>query len=264
MVGKGRSHPARQPGAVRQPASPARRCLPGGNAVVRRPQRGTEAPVKAVTVRPAEPLPGRGSLSLRKRSFALAAPGLIVLVPAYLFLGTMFVSVDLSTVDFAARSGFRQAAGGRDPRLLRARQRDRRSVVRVAELAGARLAAARGHPVADPGRGVHVLGDAEPARGAGDRHLPVRADHRAHPDRRVQPAGVDRAPGPRDRGDEWLGTGISVGVALGATAVGFILFRRASRGPRWGYAFAAASGVTTVAIYLSGLRRLSSPRPAAS
>jgi predicted MFS family arabinose efflux permease len=59
----------------------------------------------------------------------------------------------------------------------------------------------------------------------------------------------------------WLGTGISVGVALGATAVGFILD---ALGPRWGYAFAAASGVTTVAIYLSGLRRLSGARPAST
>jgi hypothetical protein len=41
--------------------------------------------------------------------------------------------------------------------------------------------------------------------------------------------------------------------------VGFILD---ALGPRWGYAFAAASGVTTVVIYLSGLRRLSGAEPA--
>jgi MFS family permease len=57
----------------------------------------------------------------------------------------------------------------------------------------------------------------------------------------------------------WLGTGISVGVALGATAAGFILD---ALGPRWGYAFAAASGVTTVVIYLSGLPRLARAEPA--
>ena len=67
-------------------------------------------------------------------------------------------------------------------------------------------------------------------------------------------------PGRATEAMSWLGTGISVGVALGATAVGFILD---ALGPRWGYAFAAASGVTTVVIYLSGLRRLARAEPAA-
>src|ERR1700723_2748915 len=66
-------------------------------------QRATEPPVKSLPARPAGPAAGRGGLSLRNRNFSLAAPGLVVLVPAYLFLGSMFVSVDLSTVDFAAR-----------------------------------------------------------------------------------------------------------------------------------------------------------------
>src|SRR3984957_14073514 len=59
-------------------------------------QRATEPPVKEARARPT--LPGGG---LSVRNLSLAAPGLVVLVPAYLFLGTMFVSVDLSTVDFA-------------------------------------------------------------------------------------------------------------------------------------------------------------------
>ncbi|HEY3880094.1 MAG TPA: hypothetical protein VGM12_15990, partial [Trebonia sp.] len=41
--------------------------------------------------------------------------------------------------------------------------------------------------------------------------------------------------------------------AIGSTAAGFILD---AFGPRWGYAFAAASGVTAALIYLAGLRRV--------
>jgi predicted MFS family arabinose efflux permease len=52
----------------------------------------------------------------------------------------------------------------------------------------------------------------------------------------------------------WLSTGISVGVACGSTAAGFILD---ALGARWGYAFAAASGVTAALIYLAGLRTVS-------
>jgi predicted MFS family arabinose efflux permease len=54
----------------------------------------------------------------------------------------------------------------------------------------------------------------------------------------------------------WLTTGICVGVACGATAVGFILD---AFGPRWGFGFAAACGVTAVLGCLSGLRRLKGP-----
>ena len=67
-------------------------------------------------------------------------------------------------------------------------------------------------------------------------------------------------PGRATEAMSWLSTGISVGVACGATAAGFILD---AFGPRWGYAFAAASGVTATLIYLAGLRRVS-PRRAAS
>ena len=48
-------------------------------------------------------------------------------------------------------------------------------------------------------------------------------------------------PGRATEAMSWLSTGISVGVACGATAAGFILD---AFGARWGYAFAAASGVT--------------------
>jgi predicted MFS family arabinose efflux permease len=60
-------------------------------------------------------------------------------------------------------------------------------------------------------------------------------------------------PGRATEAMSWLGTGISVGVALGATAAGFVLD---ALGPRWGYAFAASCGVTAVLIYLAGQRRV--------
>ena len=157
-------------------------------------QRATEPPVKEVQAQ-AGPAPGRflGPQPL----VGCAGPGR---AGARVPVPRLDVRVG-RPVDGGLRRPVRvQAAGGRDPRLLRARQRDRRALVRVAELAGAGLEAARGHPLADRGRGLHVLGDAEPA-GAGDRDLPVRADDRAHPDRRLQPARVDRAAGPGDRGD---------------------------------------------------------------
>jgi MFS family permease len=57
-----------------------------------------------------------------------------------------------------------------------------------------------------------------------------------------------------------MSTGISVGLAIGSTAVGFILD---AFGPRWGYAFAAAAGVTATLTYLAGLRRVTVVPPRA-
>jgi predicted MFS family arabinose efflux permease len=52
----------------------------------------------------------------------------------------------------------------------------------------------------------------------------------------------------------WLTSAVSVGLACGATAAGFILD---ARGARWGYLFAAACGLAAVLTYLAGLRRVS-------
>ena len=68
-------------------------------------QRSTEPPVTKVRSRqPTVAAPARFR-------FSLAAPSLAVLVPAYLFIGSMFVSIDLSTVDFATQSGHKPLAG---------------------------------------------------------------------------------------------------------------------------------------------------------
>jgi predicted MFS family arabinose efflux permease len=66
-------------------------------------------------------------------------------------------------------------------------------------------------------------------------------------------------PGRATEAMSWLSTGISVGVAAGATAAGFILD---AFGPRWGYAFAASCGGVAVAVYLTGLLTSGSLREA--
>ncbi len=175
-----RRHPARHPGAPGGRGGHRRDLLPGGNAVVRGPARD-RAPgdVRHCAAGRARRGPGRFSVASESLPGGAGAGRAGARVP----VPRLDVRVG-RPVDGGLRRPVRlQAAGGRDPRLLRARQRDRRALVRVAELAGAGLEAARGHPLADRGRGLHVLGDAEPA-GAGDRDLPVRADDRAHPDRR--------------------------------------------------------------------------------
>ena len=223
-------------------------------------QRATEPPVKAVAGRSARR--GRrccrGGLSLRDRGFSLAAPGLVVLVPAYLFLGSMFVSVDLSTVDFAARSGYKPLAGvilgcyalgsatgglWYGSRSWRAPAWKRLAVTLSLTVAGVCTFWAMPNLLV-LAIVIYLCGlTIAPTLIAGYSLLESTA-----------------LPGRATEAMSWLGTGISVGVALGATAAGFILD---AFGPRWGYAFAAASGVTTVVIYLSGLRRLARAEPAA-
>ena len=74
-------------------------------------QRETEPRAAALPLR-AHPAPERlrsGRVAaLRAR---LASPSLAILMPVYLFLGAMFVAVDLSTVAFAAHFGHKDLAG---------------------------------------------------------------------------------------------------------------------------------------------------------
>jgi predicted MFS family arabinose efflux permease len=188
----------------------------------------------------------------RTRHRELAARGLPVLVPAFLFLGMMFVTIDLSTVAFATRFGHKALAG-----LV---------------------------------LGCYALGSATGGLWYGSRTWRAPASRRmavtlsvtvasvcsfwAMPNLAVLAvviylSGMTIAPtliagfslleeqAPPGRSTEamaWLSTGISVGVACGAAATGFVLD---AFGPRWGYAFAAACGVTAAVIYLCGLRRVS-------
>jgi hypothetical protein len=58
----------------------------------------------------------------------------------------------------------------------------------------------------------------------------------------------------------WLSSGISVGVAAGASVVGFVID---AHGPRAGYAFAGLCGFASAAVGLTGLRRLRPADPGA-
>ena len=215
-------------------------------------QRSTEPPaIRQAKTHHRHGEPAKTMAARARSGFSLAAPGLLVLVPAYLFIGSMFVSIDLSTVDFATQSGHKPLAG-----LV---------------------------------LGCYALGSATGGLWYGSRNWRLPASRRfaitltmtvtgvctfwAMPNLLVLTAVIylcgltiaptliagysllesTALPGRATEAMSWLGTGISVGVALGATAVGFILD---ALGPRWGYGFAASCGVTAVLIYLAGQRRV--------
>jgi len=225
-------------------------------------QRSTEPPVVAVRAEPATsgPAPSEPAASGGRarpaqvrpaRRARLAAPSLIVLIPVYLFIGAMFVAIDLSTVDFATRAGHRPLAGF----IL----------------------------------GCYALGSATGGLWYGSRNWHAPASRRLAVTLSLTVAGVctfwampnllvlapviylcgltiaptliagysvlesTALPGRATEAMSWMSTAIAVGLAISSTAVGFILD---AFGPRWGYAFAAAAGVTATLIYLTGLRRM--------
>jgi len=225
-------------------------------------QRSTEPPVVAVRAEPATsgPAPSEPAASGGRarpaqvrpaRRARLAAPSLIVLIPVYLFIGAMFVAIDLSTVDFATRAGHRPLAGF----IL----------------------------------GCYALGSATGGLWYGSRNWHAPASRRLAVTLSLTVAGVctfwampnllvlapviylcgltiaptliagysvlesTALPGRATEAMSWMSTAIAVGLAISSTAVGFILD---AFGPRWGYAFAAAAGVTATLIYLAGLRRM--------
>ncbi|HEX4830463.1 MAG TPA: MFS transporter [Trebonia sp.] len=177
----------------------------------------------------------------------LAAPALVVIVPAYLFLGSMFVAVDLSTVAFATALGHKPLSG-----LI---------------------------------LGVYALGSATGGLWYGSRTWRQPASRRFTVTLALTVAGVctfwampnlvlltvliylcgmtiaptliagysiiesTARPGRTTEAMSWLSTGIGIGVACGSTAAGFILD---ALGPRWGYGFAASCGVATLAVALAG------------
>lgn len=193
----------------------------------------------------------RTRLAPRARHFSLAAPGLVVLVPVYLCLGAMFVSVDLSTVAFAASFGHKPLAGlllacwalGSGVGGLWYGTRNWRAPV------SRRFAIAQALTVA----GVWAFG-AVP-------NLIVLALVQFACGMAIAPTLIagyslleaQASPGRVTEAMSWLSAGIGVGVACGATAAGFILD---AFGGRWGYAFAAACGTAGVLVCLAGARRL--------
>ena len=220
-------------------------------------QRATEPPLVAAATSSASErvLPAGGGRA------HLAAPGLVVLTPVYVFLGAMFVTVDLSTVDFATRLGHKALAGfilgcyalgsatgglWYGSRTWRAPAWQRLAVTLSLTVAGVCTFWAMPNLLVLAAV-IYLCGlTIAPTLIAGYSLLESTA-----------------LPGRATEAMSWLSTGISVGVACGATAAGFILD---AFGPRWGYAFAAASGVTATLIYLGGLRRVAAdchPRPPA-
>jgi predicted MFS family arabinose efflux permease len=203
-------------------------------------QRRTEPPPEpAGTIRPAG----------TRRS--LPGAGLLTLFPCYLFLGMMFASIDLCTVDFAQIQGYKPVAG-----LI---------------------------------LGTYALGSAVGGLWYGARIWRVPLERRflwtlaltvagvatfwAQPnlvtlDLSMLAAGLTIAPtliagyglterqAPEPRRTEamtWLSSGIYVGVAIGSGVSGHIAD---AFGPRPGYLFAAGCGLLAVTTCLLGRRRL--------
>jgi MFS family permease len=191
------------------------------------------------------------------RRFSLAAPGLIVLAPVYVFLGGMFVSVDLSTVAFATSFGHKPLAGvllacwafGSGVGGLWYGTRNWRSPT------WRRFAITLALTVA----GVWTFGTVP--------NLITLALVQFLCGMAIAPTLIagyslmeEQAwPGRTTEAMTWLSTGIGLGVACGATAAGFILD---AFGARWGYVFAASCGTASVLLCLAGLRRLAGPPPA--
>ena len=207
------------------------------------------------SVRAADFSPERTAVTVDTRHFSLAAPGLAVLVPVYVFLGSMFVTVDLSTVAFAAHFGHKPIAG-----LLLACWASGSGVGglwygtrRWRAPASRRLAITLTLTVA----GVWAFG-AMP-------NLAVLAPVLFACGVTIAPTLIagyslmesQASPGRTTEAMSWLNTGIGVGVACGATAAGFIID---AAGARWGYVFAASCGSASVLLCLGGLRRLGAGR----
>jgi predicted MFS family arabinose efflux permease len=204
-----------------------------------------------------EPRPTRaaGSGTRTRRGQGAAAPGLVVLAPLYCLLGAMFVSIDLSTVSFAQHFGHKPLAGfilgtyalgsatgglWYGSRQWRAPVETRFAVTLVLTVLGVATFWAQPNLVTLT-CGIYLCGlTIAPTLIAGFSLLEAQAK-----------------PGRRTEAMSWLSSGIGVGLAAGASVVGFILD---AYGPRVGYAFAAACGAASAATCLLGLPRLRSPR----
>jgi MFS family permease len=192
-----------------------------------------------------------GTAPAASRRALLAAPSLAVLLPVYLFIGAMFVTIDLSTVAFATESGLKPfaglvlgcyAAGSATGGLWYGTRTwhwpawRRFALTLTVTVAGVcTFWAMPSLPVL--AAVIYLCGlTIAPTLIAGYSLLESQA-----------------LPGRTTEAMSWLSTGISVGVATGSMAAGFLLD---AFGARWGYAFAACCGAAAVATCLAGLPRL--------
>ena len=217
-------------------------------------QRGTEPVVVRPDRLPAgQPRrPGRPA-----RARGAAAPGLVVLAPVYLLLGAMFVSIDLSTVAFAQDFGHKPLAGfilgtyalgsatgglWYGSRQWRAAVEKRFALTLTLTVLGVATFWAQPNLVTLT-CGIYLCGlTIAPTLIAGFSLLEAQAK-----------------PGRRTEAMSWLSSGIAVGLAVGASVVGFVID---AHGPRLGYAFAALCGAACAVTCLAGLRRLRTVDPA--
>jgi predicted MFS family arabinose efflux permease len=182
----------------------------------------------------------------------------VVLIPVFMLLGGMFVAIDLSTVSFAQHFGHKPLAGfilgayalgsatgglWYGSRQWRAPAENRFALTLTLTALGVATFWAQPNLIALT-CAVYLSGLAiAPTAVAGLSLL----EGQASPDRLTEAMS-------------WLSSGIGVGVAGGASAVGFLID---AYGPRMGYAFAAACGLASVVTCLAGLRRLrAGTRPA--
>jgi MFS family permease len=206
-------------------------------------QRGTEPVV----------VPPERAIGPRRRRGA-AAPGLVVLAPVYVLLGAMFVSIDLSTVAFAQHSGHKPLAGfilgtyalgsgtgglWYGSRQWRTPVEKRFALTLTLTVLGVATFWAQPNLITLTCV-IYLCGlTIAPTLIAGFSLLEAQAK-----------------PGRRTEAMSWLSSGISVGVAAGASVVGFIID---AHGPRLGYVFAAACGAASAVTCIAGLPRLRSP-----
>jgi MFS family permease len=195
-----------------------------------------------------------GPVQRRERARGAPAPGLVVLAPVYLLLGAMFVSIDLSTISFAQHFGHKPLAGfilgtyalgsatgglWYGSRQWRSSLQTRFAVTLTLTVLGVATFWAQPNLVTLTCC-IYLCGlTIAPTLIAGFSLLEAQAK-----------------PGRLTEAMSWLSSGIGVGLAAGASVVGFILD---AHGARVGYAFAAACGVASAATCLLGLRRLRSP-----
>jgi MFS family permease len=203
---------------------------------------------------------GAGGKGAGRNGIRLPVPGLATMAPLYLFLGAMFASIDLSTVDFAQRQGHKPLAGlilgtyalgsaigglWYGSRTWQAPVQRRFTVTLILTVAG--VATFWTQPALitlDAGMLVAGL-TISPTLIAGYSLI----ERQALPSRRTEAM-------------TWLSSAISIGVAVGSSVCGRIID---DLGPRWGYGFAASCGLITITICLVGQRRLRAmPDPVAA
>ena len=196
------------------------------------------------------PLPEPGQRR-RWRMPSVPAAGLVTLSPAFLALGAMFVSVDLSSVAFASEHGhrplaglilgsyaFSSAVGGLWYGSRRWRAPLGRRFITTAALVVAGAATFIGMP------GLLALECTSLVAGLAIAPTLIAGyailERQALPHRRTEAMA-------------WLGSTISVGVALGSAVAGRLID---AHGARLGYVFGACCGAVAVLICLAGRHRL--------